>query len=172
MLIPRAQRWAQQQDLPASKVLIPLSYAAIVGGMVTLIGTSTNIVVSGLLAEAGYAPLGFFELTWVGLPAMLAVCFFFAVGGHRLLPDRGGTKTVFDRGLNDFLFELRVSEDSPLAGKTIEGAELRALGGAYLVHVRRHGSLLSAAPEEVLHEGDVLTFTCNMTVFDDLLKRS
>lgn len=102
---------------------------------------------------------------------MLAVCFFFAVGGHRLLPDRGGTKTVFDRGLNDFLFELRVSERSPLAEKTIEGAELRALGGAYLVHVRRHGSLLPAAPEEVLQEGDVLTFTGNMTVFDDLLKR-
>jgi di/tricarboxylate transporter len=84
MLIPRLQRWADAQDIPASKVMIPLSYAAITGGMLTLVGTSTNLIVAGLMEAEGYAPLGLFDVTWIGVPAVLTVIAYFALGGHRL----------------------------------------------------------------------------------------
>ncbi len=171
MLTPRVQAWARRVGLPASRLLIPLSYASIVGGMVTLIGTSTNIIVSGLLAEAGHAPLGFFDLTWVGLPAVLAVVGYFALVGYRLLPERDRPEEVLEEGLKEFIFEVRVGARAPFAGQTIEAAGLRALGDAYLVHVRRAGRLVPAAPEEVLEAGDVLTFTGNVDLLDRLLQR-
>ncbi|MFQ5568330.1 MAG: SLC13 family permease [Rhodothermales bacterium] len=169
MFIPRVQEWARRAGFPASKFLIPLSYAAIVGGMMTLIGTSTNIVVSGLLVEAGFPALGLFDLTWVGLPAAAAVIAYFVLGGHRLLPDRPQERTVFEDGLKDCLFEVRV--EAPLVGRSIEEAGLRALGEAYLVHVRRAERLVPASPGEILQAGDVLTFAGNVAMLDPLLRR-
>ena len=171
MLIPRVQEGAQRLGIPASKFLIPLSYASIVGGMVTLIGTSTNIIVSGLLVEAGLPALGLFDLTWIGLPAAFVVVIYFALGGHRLLPDGGDGPPIFEDGLKDCLFEVRVKSRAALVGKTIEEAGLRALGEAFLVHVRRRQHLMPAAPSEVIEPGDVLTFTGNAAMLDHLLQR-
>ncbi len=171
MLTPRVQQWAQRAGLPASKLLIPLSYAAIVGGMMTLIGTSTNIIVSGLLVEAGQPAMGLFDLTWIGLPAMLAVVLFFAVAGHRLLPDRGLGPPILEDGLQECLFEVRVGARASLAGNTVEEAGLRALGDAFLVHVRRRERLMPASPDEVLEPGDVLTFTGTAAMLEELLQR-
>src|SRR5690606_25272017 len=89
MLIPRVQAWSARVGLPASKTLIPLSYAAIIGGLVTLVGTSTNIVVSGLVEDHGLPPLQMFDFTWVGVPVVIGVVIFFGLFGLRLLPDRG-----------------------------------------------------------------------------------
>lgn len=86
MLIPQVQQWAARTNRNVSKYLIPLSYAAIIGGTVTLIGTSTNLIVSGLLSDRGYEPLGFFELTWIGLPAAVMVLIYFITIGHKTLP--------------------------------------------------------------------------------------
>ena len=157
--------------LPASKLLIPLSYAAIVGGMMTLIGTSTNIIVSGLLVEAGQPAMGMFDLTWIGLPAMLVVVVYFAVVGHRLLPDRGLGPPILEDGLQECLFEVRVGARASLIGQTVEEAGLRALGDAFLVHVRRRERLMPASPNEVLEPGDVLTFTGNVAMLDVILQR-
>ena len=90
MLIPRVQAWSRQRGIPASKLLIPLSTAAIVGGWLTLIGTSTNVVVHGLMRAEGLDGFSFFDLTWVGVPAALAVAAWYALVGHRLLPERDG----------------------------------------------------------------------------------
>ncbi|MEM1128148.1 MAG: SLC13 family permease [Bacteroidota bacterium] len=169
MLIPRIQRWAGERGLATSKLLIPLSYAAIVGGTMTLIGTSTNIVVAGLLESEGYATLGMFDLTWVGLPAGLLVLLYLAVVGHRLLPDRGRGGSAFGDGLEECLFELKVKPGAELAGQTIEEAELRNLGDAYLVHVRRQKTILPAAPELLLEEGDELAFSGRAAALDRLL---
>ena len=171
MLTPRVQEWAHRAGIAPSKLLIPLSYAAIVGGMVTLIGTSTNIIVSGLLVETGQPALGLFDLTWIGLPAMLVVVLFFALVGHRLLPDRGTGPPILKDGLQECLFEVRVGARAPLIGQTIEEAGLRALGDAFLVHVRRREHLMPASPDEVLQQGDVLTFTGTASMLDELLQR-
>ena len=171
MLTPRVQRWANGVGIPTSKLLIPLSYAAIVGGMVTLIGTSTNIVVSGLLEAEGYPGLNMFDLTWIGIPAAIGVVLYFVTIGHRLLPDRTQTRPVFDDGLRECLFEVKVSGRSHMIGQTIEEAGLRSLGDAFLAHVRRSGHTIPAAPGEVLQSGDTLSFVGTPDTLDRMLSR-
>lgn len=171
MLIPRVQAWCEKTGVPASKLLIPLSFGAIVGGMTTLIGTSTNLLVSGLMESAGYAGLGLFDLAWVGVPAALAAILYFALIGHRLLPDRSEARLRLGEGLRDCLFELRVASASALVGQTVEEAGLRALEEAYLVHLRRYGELMPSSPDVTLCAGDVLTFLGSATMLDRLLER-
>lgn len=171
MLTPRVQQWAQQVGIPVSRLLIPLSYAAIVGGLITLIGTSTNIIVSGLLEESGYPPFGMFDLTWVGLPAALGVILFMAFIGYRLLPISGDEKPRLAEGLKNCLFELRVAQNAPFIGQSIDEADLRALGRAYLIHIRRGERLVPATPGEVLRAGDILAFVGDSTTLELLLAR-
>ncbi len=171
IFLPRVQQWAERHNLAPSKLLVPLSYAAIVGGMITLIGTSTNLLISGLMIQAGLPGLRMFDLTWVGLPVAMAVIAFFALIGHRLLPDRRQDGAGFEDGLRECLFELRVTPGSQLAGQSVEEAGLRALGEAYLVHLRRDARIIPAAPEQTLQGGDVLTFVGSARMIDSLLER-
>ncbi|OZC03544.1 SLC13 family permease [Rubricoccus marinus] len=170
MLMPRVQAWCERAGVSPSKMMIPLSYAAIVGGMTTLIGTSTNLLVSGLMEDAGLPGLGLFGLTAVGAPAALAVIAYFGLIGHRWLPDRGldGDDAMVPA---DCLFEVRVPAGSPLAGATVEDAELRSLGDAFLVHISSGDQTVPASPEAVLREGDVLLFTGDLAAMDRLLAR-
>lgn len=171
MFIPRVRQYASRAGIAPSKLLIPLSYATITGGMITLIGTSTNVVVSGLLEAEGHAPFNMFDLTWVGLPAAIVVTLYFLLIGHRTLPDRRRKKKDLGDGLETCLFEVRVASRSDLIGRSVEEAGLRALGEAYLVHIRRQGRLMPARPDEVLQYGDVLTFVGNVSMLDRLLER-
>ena len=90
ILSPQLQQWSGKYGISASKLLIPLSYAAIVGGVITLFGTSTNLIVSEMLTDRGHAPFHFFQLALVGVPASILVVVWFSLIGHRLLPDRKG----------------------------------------------------------------------------------
>lgn len=171
MLTPRLQEWAQERGLSPSKVMIPLSYAAISGGMLTLIGTSTNLIVSGLLQAEGYAPLGFFDVTWVGIPAMVCVVSYFMMGGHKLLPDRAETPSEVEDKLQQGLFELKVPVQSSLIGQAVEEAGLRSIEDAYLVHIRRGDQVIQATPRTVLDQGDVLAFTASAPAIRRLLQR-
>jgi di/tricarboxylate transporter len=171
MIMPRVQRWAQRKNVATSKVMIPLSYAAILGGMTTLIGTSTNIVVSGLMEAAGLEPMGMFEIAWIGVPAALLITVYFAVVGHRFLPDRISGAVAADDGLKDCFFEVRVSEDATIAGKTVEEAELRNLVDAFLVHVRRGQRFIPVRPQMAVEAGDILSFTGKAEMIDRLLDR-
>jgi len=171
MLMPRVQRWAERHNIAPSKLLIPLSYITVGGGLITLIGTSTNLVVSGLLIQAGLPGLKLFDLTWIGLPLAIVVVAFLTLVGHRLLPDRRRDQSPFEEGLKECLFELRVTAKGPLEGKTIEEAGLRALGEAYLVHIRRSGRVIPAAPEQVLQGNDILVFVGSARMIDRLLER-
>lgn len=171
MFIPRVQDWAERRGLHASKLLIPLSYAAITGGMLTLIGSSTHLIVSGLMETGGYEGLGLFSVTWVGVPASLAVAAYFALGGHRLLPARQQQSDVVEEGLAECLFELKVADRSPLIGRSIEEAKLRDLERVYLVHLERQDHLIPSNPGELLQAGDVLTFAGQAEALDRLLER-
>ena len=167
MLIPRVQSW-QALGPRASKLLIPLSTAAIVGGWLTLIGTSTNVVVHGLLQAEGLTGFGFFTLTWVGAPVVVLVTLYYVTVGHRLLPTRD-VSTAATSG--EYHFELRVEPDAPFAGQTVEAAGLRTLGDAFLSRVRRGSSIREVVPESALLPGDVLTFVGGSAAFDALLAR-
>ncbi len=171
MLIPRIQAWSEESGVPVSKVLIPLSYAAIVGGMTTLIGTSTNLLISGLMEASGYEGLDLFDLSWVGVPAALGAILYLTFIGHRFLPDRSKREGEIESGLESYQFEIRLTADSPLVGQTVEDAGLRHLGDAYLIHIDRQDELVPSSPHIVLRADDVLGFVGNISALDKLLER-
>jgi di/tricarboxylate transporter len=160
MLIPAVDDWARRLRLSPSKLMIPLSYAAILGGSCSLIGTSTNLVVAGLAAADGDLPaIRMFDVTWVGLPCALVGAAFLLLLSPRLLPDRASAaETLQDP--REYAMEMVVPESSPLAGRSVEEAGLRHLPGAYLASVERNGDSQPAIPPEfVLRAGDRLLFT-------------
>ncbi|MBC7184874.1 MAG: SLC13 family permease, partial [Marinobacter sp.] len=158
MFIPAIQDWAQRLGIPASKLLLPLSYAAILGGTCTLIGTSTNLVVDGMLQTKLGVHLGLFELAWVGVPLLLVGGSFLVLFASRILPDRGGVAEELDQ-VRQYGVEVEVIAPGPLVGKTIAEAGLRALSYGYLTEIDRGGRLITAVePDRTLQAGDRLYF--------------
>ncbi|PVY70806.1 di/tricarboxylate transporter [Tamilnaduibacter salinus] len=158
MFIPAVQEWSRRLGLSASRLLMPLSYFAILGGTCTLIGTSTNLVVDGLIQSTSGDALGLFELAWVGVPLILVGSIVFLLIAHRFLPDRGGLMQQMESA-REYSVDMRVPEASFLAGKTIVEAGLRNLAYGYLMEIERGGRLMSAVgPETVLEAGDLLRF--------------
>lgn len=159
MFIPAVQDWAKRHGMSVSRLMLPLSYAAIAGGTCTLIGTSTNLVVNGLLLKETDTPsLGFFDIAWVGIPTLVLTIAFVTLFGRRLLPER---QSVISRlaDAREYTVEMLVEAHSPLDGKSIEDAGLRQLPGMYLVEVDRDGHILAAvSPRTVLRGGDRLLF--------------
>lgn len=173
MLMPRLQAVAQKKGISVSKLLMPLSFAAIAGGMITLIGTSTNLIASGLLREAGYGGFGLFEFAWIGIPVAIFVVLFLSTIGHRLLPDRQPEGHDDIAAARDYQFELRIPYRSSLEGKTVSEAQLRSLGDAYLVHIQREGRFIApAGPDEVLLPSDVLTFSGKTSAMQRLMEQT
>jgi di/tricarboxylate transporter len=169
MLAPQVATWAQQRGQPASAYLMPISFATILGGMVTLIGTSTNLVVSGLLEEMGDAPLGMLEMTRVALPIAIVGVALLIVLAPRLLPERRGLYASFEHKLREFSVEMEVRRGGAVEGRTVEEAGLRNLQGVYLVRIERGGRILApAAPNEVLQGGDLLGFVGRADLVVDL----
>ncbi len=164
MMIPAVSDWARRRRLKSSKLLMPLSYAAILGGTCSLIGTSTNLVVAGMVVEVaaetpGLSRLGMFDITWLGLPCLLVGTVYLVFVAPRLLPDRGGVESTLGDP-REYTAEMTVPRGSALAGKTIEEAGLRSLPGCYLVEIDRDGRVIPAVgPTELLRAGDRLVFT-------------
>jgi len=160
MFIPVVRSWALRNDIAPSKLLIPLSYASILGGMCTLIGTSTNLVVSGMMVDHGYDPIGMFEITKVGLPAAVLGIVFMITIGHRLLPDRRDITESLTEEKRKYLVEMIVKDNCRLIGKSIEEGGLRHLKGLFLVHIERDSKIIGPVPpSEILARGDRLRFT-------------
>ena len=169
MTVPPVIELTTRRRLAASHFLIPVSYAAVLGGVITAIGTSTNLTVSGLLRESGMPPLELFELAPVGLPIALIGTLAMVLLAQKLLPDRStGSDPVGDR-VREFSVTMTVAEGGPLDGVSVEAGGLRHLQGVYLVQVERTGSVIApVAPEEVLHGGDELFFAGRVTDIVDL----
>ena len=159
MFIPVVKDWCRKLRISPSKLMIPLSYASIFGGTCTLIGTSTNLVVNGLLIENTGGPgLRMFDIAWVGLPCVLAGSAFLYLAQGPLLPIRKPVIGNTDE-LRQYTVEMIVVPKSPMAGKTVEEAGLRHLPGLYLAEIVRGNQLLPAvSPQEVLRENDQLVF--------------
>lgn len=159
MMIPAVSDWAKRLGLTPSKLMIPLSYAAILGGTCSLIGTSTNLVVSGMVDATGeYDPIGIFEITKIGLPAAIIGGLFLIFAGPKLLPDRGSTKQALSDP-REYTLELIVPKGSPLDGKSIQQAGLRNLPGCFLVGIEREGEPIGPSdPGQILRAEDRLLF--------------
>ncbi|MGE0607063.1 MAG: SLC13 family permease [Pirellulales bacterium] len=185
MLIPAVNDWAKKLRIAPSKVMMPLSIAAILGGTCSLIGTSTNLVVNGLVIKAAAEEqqklakaaqpggdaadnqpqftglengLEMFSIAWVGIPsAILGICFVVGLSKW-LLPDRRPPLSDLSDP-RQYTIEMMVEAGSPLVGKTIEGAGLRHLQGVFLAEIDREELILPAvSPQERLRAGDRLLF--------------
>jgi di/tricarboxylate transporter len=174
MFAPRVVRWSQLNGVSASRFLLPLSFASILGGVITLIGTSTNLVVSDLLSKSGEEPLGVLEITVVGLPVAVVGVVVLSTIGVRLLPDRTAVSTDVGRRGREFQLAARVTVDGPLVGRTIAESGLRNLDGAFLALVERPGTdrqsatSLAASPSTRLEVGDVCCFVGDVARMIDL----
>ena len=169
MVIPGVVAWARRTGRSPSRYLMPISFAAIFGGTITLIGTSTNLVVSGLLEDSGHGGLGLFEIAKVGLPFALAATVMLVVLTPLLLPERRAPSETADADAREFTLELIVTDEPGIAGRSIAEGGLRNLQGVYLVEVERDGHRISSVrPDEILAAGDRLTFAGNVTRILDL----
>lgn len=157
MFIGPVSRWSERRGVPSSRFLMPLSFAAILGGMLTLIGTSTNLVASDLVKAGGGEPFGLLEPARLGLPVVLLAMGVVIFLGPRLLPERGSVdNSMVER---PFTISLTVVGGGELDGRTVATGGLRQLGAVFLVAVERRGELTApVSPEHILRGGDVLAF--------------
>jgi len=160
MTVPAVLDLCRRRGLSASRFLIPISFAAVLGGVITTVGTSTNLTISGLLRQAGMEPLTLFELTPLGLPLALAGCVVIILLADRVLPRRDGADRSADgEPTRDYTVSMQVQDGGPIHGRTVEEAGLRHLHGVFLVEVQRGDTVIApVGPGEVLRGGDVLTF--------------
>jgi len=170
MFVPLLQSWGRQTKIPPSKLLMPLSYAAILGGTCTLIGTSTNLVVAGMArAHPEQLEIGIFDVAWLGVPALVVGTIYVVVASRWLLPDRSVSGVA--RDLREYTLAMRVVRGAPIIGQTIEQAGLRQLETTFLYEVERAQQVMPAvAPSTRILEGDVLRFTGVVDDHKDLRK--
>lgn len=169
-MIPALTAWSRRIGIAPGKLMIPLSYAAILGGTITLVGTSTNLVVDGLYqSQTGNPSLGLFSIAIVGLPVAVLGGLFIVLFMHRWLPE-GNSKTLF-ANMREFTLEVAIAHGGPLVGKTVEEAGLRHLKQVYLVEIERDGNIVTAVPsEETLRGGDRLIFAGETEAISELLR--
>lgn len=159
MMIPEVTAWARKRGSDVSRFLLPLSYGAILGGLLTIIGTSTNLVIAGQMINTGLEPLGFFEVGLVGLPiAIIGIPVLVAVSPQVLGGPRRESPPVED-GAKGFFVEMEIIPNGPLDGETVDNAGLRHLQGVFLVSVERENAMIApASPSTVLQGHDRLRF--------------
>jgi di/tricarboxylate transporter len=177
-MMPVVGDLSKQLRISVSRLLLPLSYATILGGMATLLGTSTNLIVRdlyqgqlNLLSEGQeLAELGFFAPAWVGVPAALLGLAYMMSCSTWLLPERKPAVSLGDDP-RQYTVELQVEADGPLVGKTIEEAGLRRLPGLYIAEIQREsGEIAPAKPQERLRANDVLILVGALDSVVDLRK--
>lgn len=169
MFAPQVEEWASKRGVSASLFLMPLSFATILGGVITVIGTSTNLVVSGLLVSSGMDPIGMFELSLVGLPVAVVGVATIVLLAPIVLPARRGARQNLSEDVRQFVVDMEVVKSGALDGRSVEAGGLRHLQGVFLVQIERGGELIApVAPDAVLQGGDLLRFVGKVDLVVDL----
>ncbi|PLX10157.1 MAG: SLC13 family permease, partial [Marinilabiliales bacterium] len=163
VMMPYVNSWCKRNNISPSKFLMPLSYAAILGGCATLIGTSTNLIVNGMVVDQNIIPglksLNIFDFAYVGVPMILIGFLYLLFFGEKLLPAKEDILNNFSQNTREYLVEAEIKKNSQLIGKTIEEAGLRNLKGLYLVElIRKSFKISSVKPNIILQQDDLLIF--------------
>ncbi|MCG8651637.1 MAG: SLC13 family permease, partial [Pirellulales bacterium] len=170
-LLPVVGDLGKRLSISSSRLLLPLSYAAILGGMCTVMGTSTNLIVRDLYQQdSSGGTLGFFAPAVVGIPATALGLIYILIASRWLLPERQPAVSVSDDP-RQYTVEMQVESGGPLVGKTIEQAGLRHLPGLYIAEIQRDVDVIAAAkPSERLRPDDVLILVGALDSVVDLRK--
>lgn len=170
IFLPIVEDWCKKQNISPSKLLIPLSYATVLGGMITVIGTSTNVLASGLSQKLGYGEFGLFQFTALGVITFLVGLVYLSLVAPLLLPDRKKNVGSIEQeyNLNDYVSELVVTPRSSLIGQTLRGSELQRKFDVDVLELIRDGSHFpQPLADKVLLAGDILIARATR---EDLLK--
>ncbi len=168
MMIPAVTDYSRKSQIPASKLMMPLAFAASLGGVMTLIGTSTNLVVQGMLIESTGRGMRMFDISWVGVPVAIVGVSYLIFIAPWLLPNRKAALSTLDDP-REYTVEMQIMGDSHLPGKSIEAAGLRHLPGLFLAEIHRDGvSIPAVSPQEILLSGDRLLFVGAMDSVKEL----
>ena len=160
IFLPIVEDWCKKQKISPSKLLIPLSYATVLAGMITVVGTSTNILASGISAKLGYGEFSLFQFTALGVVTFLAGLIYLAIFAPKLLPDRKSSTGEFlddDYGSKVYLSEVIISPRSNLIGQTLSQSGLqRKFDFDVLELIRNKVHLPQPLADKVLNAGDIL----------------
>ncbi len=170
-MIPFVKDWAQRTGHPASKFLIPLSYATILGGMITVIGTSTNLVLNGLISQYGLPLMGFEDFFYLGVIVTVAGTAYLYFIGFRLLPSNPNEIEALRENVKEYIVETEIDKGSWLIGKSVKEAGLRNLKDVFLVEIIRGDRVISpVSPDEILEAEDALFFSGNTQSIYQLIR--
>lgn len=170
-MIPYVKDWARRTGNPASKFLIPLSFATILGGMITVIGTSTNLVLNGLVMQYNLPLLEFRDFFYLGVAVSVVGGLYLFFVGYRILPSNPNEIDALRENLKEYIIETEIGRGSQLIGKTVKEAGLRNLQDVFLVEIIRDDRVISpVSPDEILEERDALFFSGNTQSIYHLIK--
>lgn len=170
VFIPMLIGLCKRINLPPSRYLIPLSFFAICGGMCTIIGTSTNLVVNGIVRQRGLEPFAIFDIAPLGIVFSIATITFLLFFGRKLLPDRPSLAALINvDDSREFLTAALVSADSPLLGKTIGETPLAKMRDSHIIEMRRSGNRITTPLKQVRFEaGDRIIFKSHLSGVVDI----
>ncbi|MCG8700216.1 MAG: SLC13 family permease, partial [Bacteroidales bacterium] len=174
VMMPYVHNWCKKNNFSPSKFLIPLSYAAILGGSVTLIGTSTNLIVNSMVkrhvGEVELKPLEMFDFIYVGIPMVVIGFIYLMLIGHRLLPGRKKVTNARNKSGREYFIETRIRSKSKYIGKTIEEAELKNYKGLFLIEFIRDGIRVKDLENGLkIEENDILIYAGESEKIADLV---
>lgn len=175
VMMPYVNKWSNKNQIASSKLLIPLSFAAILGGTITLIGTSTNLIVNSMLGEQNVFPklhsLEMFDFAWVGIPMTLIGVAYLWLVSEKLLPKNMDILKKAESNLRNYLVNIKIVGNSNWVGKTVSQAGLRNLNSLFLVKVERGKEVFSViSPNFILHKNDILSFAGDTTAISELIE--
>jgi di/tricarboxylate transporter len=169
MMTPVVIDWARRHAIAPSRLLIPLSYATMLGSVTTLIGTSVNLTVAGLLPDAGMAPMLFFELAPVGVPVCVVGLLYVLFVAPRWIPTRQDPAGYLGKHRREYVASMGVEPGCRLVDQTVEEAGLRQLPGLFLVEIDRGGHVITpVGPDQTIAAGDRLVFAGVVSTIVDL----
>jgi len=177
IMMPYVHNWGKQHGISPSKLLIPLSYAAILGGTASLIGTSTNLVVNGMVTNQSVFPefksLDIFDFTPVGVAMIILGGLYLVLFSDKLLPDKGDVIDSIKEKTREYIVEVKVGTGSQYHRKSIETAGLRNLKGLYIVEIIRDEKTISpVTPQTLIYEEDILILAGNTETISDMIENN